>query len=271
MTETSDKKQRTPDLMSTLIILLISGAITIFLFWISTQFLGLETFSKLPDFITGTYKGFWTSAITGTVGIGLAIVKAFTRDTGSQPNYLKLIAITTLALLIPIAALVAISNTMLNQKRGRLQMPPGITQISDAEQGDKDFDLENTMMPPPRYVTLVLKGNYHITNRRLIGHLKSGKITFIKDLPKLWPSKLNRITFNMAYIKPIDGIDQTLVTPEHPKSMNSIDMDATIEAGSTITLPEGDFTFDLPAGTKLDRAWLNGGVWTDFNSVFPAQ
>src|ERR1700704_6654091 len=91
-----EKKSSPPDLMSTLIILLISAAITIFMFWISTQFLGLETFERLPDFITGTYKGFWTSAVTGTAGVGLAIVKSLIDRGANQPNYLKQIAITTI-------------------------------------------------------------------------------------------------------------------------------------------------------------------------------
>ena len=96
-----------PDLISTLIIVLISGAITIFIFLISTQFLGLETFAKVPDYLIGAYKGIWAA---GGTGIGLSIIKALSRQPATRVNHFKWIGITSGCFIILITIFVIILN-----------------------------------------------------------------------------------------------------------------------------------------------------------------
>ena len=76
----------TPDLISTALILLLSAAITIFFFWISSQFLGIDHFQKLPRFITGAFSGVWSAVVSGTAGIGLAIIRTVTYRNRPQPR-----------------------------------------------------------------------------------------------------------------------------------------------------------------------------------------
>jgi Na+/glutamate symporter len=76
---------RPPDLPEVFIILLISVGVVIFVFWISTQFLGASTFQNLPPWLMAVFKNVWAAVGTGATGIALALLKAFTtRDSHSR-------------------------------------------------------------------------------------------------------------------------------------------------------------------------------------------
>jgi hypothetical protein len=264
-----EKGETKPDLTSSLIIILISAAITIFIFWISSQYLGQENFARLPDWIVGTYKGIWSSAITGTAGIGLALVKAFTSRGRPQPHYLKYIGITTACFLLPIAIIVVVPVFLPQiQQRKQMQPPPGVARIDAASSASVDFDLESQPQTVP--VTYVLKGSFKIENgKTLKGHLASGKVKVAKELPKGFPEFITRISFRACYLAPINGVDQMDAYPQNPKSRDSLDVNLALNAGASYELPEGDFAFELPEN-NLTRAWLCGALWNGIG-YFPAQ
>jgi len=137
----SENRTPKPDLTETLIILLISAAMTMFVFWISSQYLGRENFSRLPDWISGPYKLIWTSATTGVVGVGLAIVKAFRTKSKSHPDYLKYVGITTSCMLVPIFVIIGFGQLQ-NIGLASLPLPIGVTRIK-LDRRKTDFELGN--------------------------------------------------------------------------------------------------------------------------------
>jgi hypothetical protein len=263
------EKDPKPDLTASLIILLISAAITIFVFWISSQYLGQENFTRLPDWIVGTYKGVWSSAVTGTAGIGLALVKAFTSRGRPQPHYLKYIGITTACLLVPIAVIVLIP-AFVPQVQGRklMQPPAGVARIDSKSTAHTDFDLEAQPQTVP--VRYVLKGSFAVANGKLTGHLASGRVNVAKELPKAFPDAITRISFRACYLGPVNGVDQMTVYPDNPKSRDSIEVKLALTPGASYDLPSGDFAFELPEGKNLDRSWLCAALWNGIG-YFPAQ
>jgi hypothetical protein len=260
--------QPKPDLTDSLIILLISAAITIFIFWISSQYLGQENFARLPDWIVGTYKGIWSSVVTGTVGIGAALLKAFTSRARPQPHYLKYIGITTGCLFVPIVIIVA-APAAFPQIRGRkqIQPPTGVARVNVNSAASTDFDLE---AEPQNPVTYVLKGSFIVENRTLKGHLASGKVTVAKDPPKSLSSAVNRISFQVCYLDPTNGDDLVTVYPGYSGSRDSIEVNLPLRPGASYDLPAADFAFDLPKGKPLDRAWLCAALWNG-SDYFRAQ
>ena len=254
---------------SSLIVLLISAAITIFVFWISSQYLGQENFTKLPDWIVGTYKGIWSSVATGTAGIGLALVKAFTSRGQPQPNYLKYIGLTTICMLVPIGFMIA-APVIFPQLQGRkqLQPPSGVARINTRSSSLTEFDLENQPQTVP--VKYILRGSFTVEGRTVKGHLISGKITAAADLPKGFPVAITRISFRACYLGPINGVDQMDVFPDNPKSRDSIEVNLALTPGAAYDLSPADFAFDLPEGKNFDRAWLCGALWNG-PGYFPAQ
>jgi tetratricopeptide (TPR) repeat protein len=92
-----------PELIDVFIIILMAGAIDIFVFSMATQFVHDPVFQNLPSFIKDAYTAVWTSAVAGGAGIGAAIVKAFTRSPGTQtPNYIVYVLVTALAVFVAI-------------------------------------------------------------------------------------------------------------------------------------------------------------------------
>jgi hypothetical protein len=258
-----------PDLTDSLIILLISAAITIFIFWISSQYLGQENFQRLPDWIVGTYKGIWSSVATGAVGIGAALLKAFTSKGRRPPHYLKYIGITTACLLVVIGAIVAVP-AVFPQVQGRKQMQPptGVARIVVNSTASTDFDLEAQPQPVP--VTYVLKGSFSVTSGTLKGRLASGKVSVAKQLPSGFPEAISRISFRVCYLTSVNGVDQMIAYPDNPKSRDSIDVNLALTPGASYDLGPADFAFDLPGGKGMDRSWLCAALWNGVG-YFPAQ
>jgi hypothetical protein len=81
-------------LLDAAIIILISVAVTILIFWFATTLLGGTVLARLPDFIRDPFKAIWSSVLTGGAGIGLAILRALQARSAARPDYLVWIGIT---------------------------------------------------------------------------------------------------------------------------------------------------------------------------------
>jgi hypothetical protein len=90
-----------PGFLDSIIIILVSAAIVLFLLWAASRTRQLAVFEQLPDWLKDSYHAVWTSVVSGATGIGLAIVKVFTRkDDDLRPNYLLWIMVVTVIFLI---------------------------------------------------------------------------------------------------------------------------------------------------------------------------
>jgi hypothetical protein len=113
-TEIKETKQSVrAGFIDSLIIVCVSVALVIFLFWIATQTLRLDTFLTIPSFIQDSFKAIWTSVAAGATGVGLAVYKALTRSRNEPtPNYLLLIAITTCSMIVLIFLLLYVLTSV---------------------------------------------------------------------------------------------------------------------------------------------------------------
>jgi uncharacterized membrane protein YidH (DUF202 family) len=96
-------------LVDSLIIILISAALVIFLLWVTSRTLGVNAFENLPPWLENAYKDIWTPIASGATGIGLAVFKMLTRKKEEpRHNYLVLIGIATVIMLVLIFLLPAL-------------------------------------------------------------------------------------------------------------------------------------------------------------------
>lgn len=136
-----------PDLIDAFIVILIAAAVDIFIFWMATQFIQNPAFQNLPSFVTDTYTAIWTSTLTGTAGIGAAIVKAFTRKPGQHaPNYLLYVLLTALGFFVAIVVLAYVSTTL--------------TQPQPKSQPKQESEQKTAPQPLPVVVYKICSGEY---------------------------------------------------------------------------------------------------------------
>jgi hypothetical protein len=93
-----------PGVLDSLIVLLASTGLAIFLLWAASRTQGGASFEHLPDWLRSTYGAVWGLILSGT-GVGLAIAKAFRRKGQSTFNFLYAILGTTIVLLVLIVLL----------------------------------------------------------------------------------------------------------------------------------------------------------------------
>src|SRR5579871_304396 len=101
------QREPKPNLIDVIIILVICSAIALFVFWLTTRVMDRTTFDQLPDWLKGSYGAVF-SVLTGTAGIGAAVVHELQRPPNTSPNYLKLIARCLAALFVMILMIILI-------------------------------------------------------------------------------------------------------------------------------------------------------------------
>lgn len=77
-----------PSLLDSLIIVFVSAALVLFLFWMATASLGLHLFDKLPDWVRTAFGSIYTSFFTGAAGLAAAVIRTFQNAKSPRPNYL---------------------------------------------------------------------------------------------------------------------------------------------------------------------------------------
>ncbi|MEA2879099.1 MAG: hypothetical protein QOF14_4295 [Hyphomicrobiales bacterium] len=261
-----------PDLIDALIIILIAGAVDIFLFAMAAQFISSPVFQKLPSFITDAYTAIWSSIVAGGAGIGGAIVKAFTRKANVQaPNYLVYVLATAILGLIAIL-LLAVVALRIAPSGASLQIPPGVHRLNPKSNDGREqtFDLERPAASSgPAVVTYVLKGKISLKEGKVSGRLENGIFRTGENFAPLGPVRITRLEFSTCYIRRIASNDQIDSYPP-PKSANAQDLDIVLERNKTYTLPPMDFSFELPADSDSDKMWLCAAIRQDTGAYWPA-
>jgi hypothetical protein len=96
-----------PNLIDVIIILVISSAIALFVFWLATRSMDRTTFEQLPEWLRGSFGAIF-SVITGSTGIGAAVLHELRRPPNTSPNYFKLIGWCMVALFAMILIIILI-------------------------------------------------------------------------------------------------------------------------------------------------------------------
>ncbi len=98
-----------PGPLDSLIIFFVSAALVLFLLWATSRTIGITPFENLPGWLQDAFKAIWTPVAAGAAGLGLAVVRLLSRkQSGVRPNFLLLIAITTVGMLLLIFVLPAL-------------------------------------------------------------------------------------------------------------------------------------------------------------------
>jgi hypothetical protein len=239
---TNNKPSPKLDLTETLIVLLLSAAITMFVFWIGSIYLGQERFRNVPEI----FKSVWTSLATGAVGVAGAITKSFLSHRKDYPNYLLYIGVTTMLMLIPIAAIIYEGERSMAV---RLEPPYGTHAIITGGQ-NADFVLNDAQPNPALRVTL--SGSYRVEGQVLRGRLTSGTIR-TNNAPNA-PVHVDKIVFRSCFLNQTGSL--VSFYPPQPANSEIIDVDLQIAPSENLAVPPGTFSFQLPEKAILAQSWF---------------
>jgi hypothetical protein len=215
--------------------------------------------------VNAAFKNIWTAVATGTTGIGLALVKAFSNRGRPQPNYLMYVGICVACVLAPVGILIAVTSPR-QKPQGP---PPNVVIIDYKKTTPTEFDLENPTPGSPLIYTL--KGSFTIHNGALNGTLQSGKIQMPKAPPGVQVVSLTRISFRACYNDPTAPQTFRNIYPVVPKTRDSIDAPLPLPPEAKLSLPTGDFSFDLPDPKHVSVAWICAALWLDAGGNLPAE
>lgn len=258
-----------PDFVDTLIIIFVSAAAIIFIFWIASQTLNLENFVKVPDFIRDSFKAVWTSIATGATGIGLAVYKALTRSREKPlPNYLLLIGVTTGSILLLILLLILVMRSL--GPHVRISPPPDTELLEVGAQAPVSHALD--LRPAPGgLIYYEMKGRYTVEGRTIQGRVEQASLSISRDLRLAFPMHFQTVSISVCYVRNEQGNEILFWYPDpmFPQWGSAARIDIDAAPGLNQALPAMNFKIDLPEGIGQGKMWLCSALAHDGGGYFP--
>jgi hypothetical protein len=269
----SNLSRNPPTLIDALIIIFISAALLLFIFWLATVLGNFPVLQTLPDFIGGAFKSIWTSATSATAGIGLAIYRALTSNSKERPHYIGWILITS-------AVLVAIVYVLAQWLYGRdfktIELPSDLRLLS------ADVKLRRPLAAPVQPFYLIsypvfgvrysLEGTYSINGDTISGKVMQGQSELNPNTAPMDPgaARLASISVNLCYVQTVGNSEGVQIRPSPNNTNNSIGMDVQLIPGTVKKIPVFNFHINLPKGVVSDRMWLCSQLFNKFGGSFPS-
>jgi AbiTii len=267
----TSKQRARPGFVDSLIILFVSAALVIFLFWIASQTLRLDTFLTIPSFIQNSFKAIWTSIAAGTAGVGLAVYKALTRSPGeSSPNYLFLVGITTASMIVFIFLLLYVMSSV--GPRARLS-PPADTELIEIGSSSSVAHTLHIKGDPTSPVFYEISGKYAVRGRTIQGSIEEGTVTINKDFTTQLPIHFQTLFISLCFIDRAQGNDFMNIFPDtrFPQWSNSVRLAFDASPGLRQEIPKMNFKIDLPVEIRSDKVWLCSGLAHSMGGYYPAH
>lgn len=217
-----------PTLIDSLIIIFVSAALIIFLFWVASRSLNVDRFDVLPDFLTKSFAGIWASAASGATGIGLAIYKGLTARDQPRPNYLLWIGGTSGAMFLLVFLLLYILRQL---GPFAVVTPPWDAELINVNENSvAQHVLDIRSDPVVRGLSFELTGRYSVHGRTVEGTVESGAIVVGNDFEALFETHVRSVSLGVCYAGKSRGDEvlQWFPDPMRPLETNSEFVDLTL-------------------------------------------
>ena len=254
-----------PNLLDTLFILLLSGALVLFILWIAFQMLGAgEQFGTLPDWLNALVGGVWSWLTASAAGVVLYWLRRRTSAGAPTPHYLRWIGGVSIFLLLGVMGVVVM-----------VQMVVAPRGTANGLQGPDRFEVDfsfRMMYSSEAYLSqdqLVMKPTRpHLLASRYITQQAMGRFVERIDLPEP-----NDFYHTILRRKPLDSFKQHIVAASElcfkRAASNPRDARAAAlfdcEEGQMCTISEQDpgwaqpctpeFSWELPWPLSIRSVW----------------
>lgn len=267
----SNLSRNAPSLTDALIIVFISAALVLFLFWLATVLGNVPILETLPDFITGSFKSVWASATSATAGIGLAIYRALTSNRQERPHYLVWILITSAVF---VAIIYGLTQWLHKQGFKKIELPSDLHSLSTNKETKRptvssiqSFYLVSYPIFGVRYK---IEGIYSIQGNQITGKVVQGYAELNPTSAPMDPSagRLTLVSVNLCHVQIFVNKEGMQITPSPNNTNNSVDTDLKLIPGVRKNLPEFNFRINLPEGKISNKIWLCGQVFNMYGGSF---
>jgi hypothetical protein len=256
--ERTTRRGRSLSLLETVIVLLMSCSIVIFVFTIGAKFLGRDTFDKLPDFLKDSYSAMWSAGVIAGGGFVGAVAKAFTKSERESANFTLHIVGTTTLIMVLVFATVAVSRST---EGPQFAVPMGARSIQLRKDSPKpiEFSLQNRSGGG---VQARIKGEYQIKGGVLTGKVLDSELEPMFGVPTPWPppAALNSVSIHACYLAVRNGYPVSTQEPELPMATNRQTIETMTNLRAPYRIPDFEFTFELTHLDAISPPYLCGIV-----------
>ena len=248
---TADKPDRQPlTLLDTMIVILISCSILIFVFTIGAKFLGRDTFDKLPDFLKDSYSALWSAGVVAGGALVGAVVDTLSKRPSTKTSFIAYVMLVTFLIMALIVGTVELSKAI---EGPQFSVPTGATEVkltADTD-GPVNFYLQNRLLGGNQ---ARIGGSYEIKGGQL-----TGEITEAELLPVMGPAPpmaLDSISIHVCYLAVRNGYPMATQRPEFPLASNRQAIATMMNLQQPYPIPAFTFKIDISRVDNIAPAYL---------------
>jgi hypothetical protein len=233
-------------ILDAIIVVLLSAACILFLFWIVSRVSDLQVFEDLPDWMTQGFSSVWSSLSTAAAGVGMFTLRYFTHRDEGNPPFLKWIMACVAAFLLFIVATLGIFILANFVKADQKTYPALKNRFLITNETGGKWALKYSVT-----------GRYAIQPGVLKGYVE--RLSIHADRAGIM---VNRITLGMCYTT--DGAGwQIFPTMDAQTPNDTVSLGAAIPQDSIFEIKDLAFTIQVPPFLKDKKPWLCAELWDE--------
>ena len=238
-------------LLDTLIIILTSCSVVIFVFTIGAKFLGRDTFDKLPDFLKDSYSALWSAgAVAGGALVG-SVVDSLSKRESTRASFIVYIMATTLMIMALIVGTVELSRIV---EGPQFSVPNGASSLDFRANtaAPVDFYLQNRLGGGNQ---ARIRGSYQIRDGELSGEVSEAELdpVLVGAAPSL---HLYSISIHVCFLAVRNGYPVSTQTPEFPTASNREKIDTLADIQQPYPVPAFSFRIEVAHIDNVAPAYL---------------
>jgi hypothetical protein len=239
-------------LLDTVIIILASCSIVIFVFTIGAKFLHQDTFDKLPDFIKNSYTALWSAGVVAGGALVGSVIDALSTRESTKGSFILYIMGTTILLMALIVGTIELARSVDDP---RFIVPSGATEVSVTS---------NTARPVHFYMQnrfnvgnqARIQGTYEVKDGELTGQVLNSEIEPFPQGAVAPSTQMTSISIHICYLGAQNHLPVFTQTPQFPIDSNREVISTTANMQQPFPIPDFKFKIDVANLTYVSPPYL---------------
>jgi hypothetical protein len=248
----SSIRARELTLLDTIIIILTSCSLVIFVFTIGAKFLHQDTFDKLPDFIKNSYSALWSAGVVAGGALVGSVIDALAKRESSKQSFILYIMVTTLLIMTLIVGTIELARSI---DEPRFAAPSGAATIAIAGNTSRPISFylnhSNNFGYPAR-----IQGRYETKDGELSGEVLNSELEPVTPSIVAPTLQITSISIHVCYFGVQNHLPIFSQEPQFPTASNSQTISTMANMQQPFSIPNFKFKIDVTHVNSLAPPYL---------------
>jgi hypothetical protein len=239
-------------LLDTIIIILTSCSLVIFVFTIGAKFLHQDTFDKLPDFIKNSYSALWSAGVVAGGALVGSVIDALAKRESTKRSFILYIMVTTLLIMALIVVTIELARSI---DEPRFVAPSGAATIAITANTSRPISFylnhSNNFGYPAR-----IQGTYETKDGEVAGEVLNSELEPVSQSIVAPSLQITSISIHVCYFGVQNHMPIFSQEPQFPTDSNRQIISTMANMQQPFSIPNFKFKIDVTHVSSLAPPYL---------------